>query len=801
MELGKYFLVVMFLGLTLTACGGGGGNTGGSNQSLPNVNSSVVSLSVSSSSVANSSIELQKLTRTNTPLMAGGLVDLIGFSKSIPDQVMNSFADISNLQDGKYSVACDNAKSTYTATISKSGKKLEENFTTCIFDGIHYSGARTIEIDTQKSSIIAVVNFSWIDFKVYDVATPTEFESLTGSLNYEGRGPLYIDNDNKFLVRLNLEVHSSTEGALVIKQGVFNLTYPNPSGWDRYGYYFSDGQALAGTLSLSGVGAVSFSAIEQSRVITLAGAENTKAYIDPAISALEISLDENGDGRRESNVSVATYDFDYDIGLSDLVHRPGNSVVLRAGATNPIPQSKELVMGRGGHLLIDISKLFAHSSVELLDYDLQVDGFDSATGNWVQTDLGVFDLTFSGNIVDETYKLTFIAKDQHGVKYELFANLFIGADFDRDNIPDAKDQDDDNDGVSDYADKFPFDPLEQNDFDKDGIGDNSDPDNDNDGVANIDDAYPRDAKCSKAAAGDGNSCYASYSSDLWFMDSAGIVYSKIYVANINGNRRYFVNRWDSKTGVFIKPTEFSKFDYHTYANDKIFSQFDYSLHATDLNTGMTSVLAEELGNFSIKYIEKNYIVITRMLSGASESEVVESYSMSGELLNSVKVFQSGQRTAVIAPRFSHLCGSYITTNSDGVFEIVLTNRYTPRCFFGLGDIDYSSDGMHYFTYVAPFTESAIYSSDRNFIVNVDVSDQLSSFWTKTGFVVANVSGFTFYRANGETNFRFSYPQGEEYVDVVNNIDNVALLTRNLQTGNFKIRVFDKDLDPLLVADY
>ena len=44
------------------------------------------------------------------------------------------------------------------------------------------------------------------------------------------------------------------------------------------------------------------------------------------------------------------------------------------------------------------------------------------------------------------------------------------------------DSDDDDDGVEDSIDEFPFDSTESTDSDGDGIGDNADSDDDNDGV-------------------------------------------------------------------------------------------------------------------------------------------------------------------------------------------------------------------------------------------------------------------------------------------------------------------------------
>ncbi len=54
-----------------------------------------------------------------------------------------------------------------------------------------------------------------------------------------------------------------------------------------------------------------------------------------------------------------------------------------------------------------------------------------------------------------------------------------------DNLGDACDDNDDNDGVKDVDDTFPFDPREWLDTDGDGIGNNSDDDDDNDGIPDI----------------------------------------------------------------------------------------------------------------------------------------------------------------------------------------------------------------------------------------------------------------------------------------------------------------------------
>ena len=66
-------------------------------------------------------------------------------------------------------------------------------------------------------------------------------------------------------------------------------------------------------------------------------------------------------------------------------------------------------------------------------------------------------------------------------------------DADGDGIGDNADADDDNDGVLDAVDVFPYDPTESGDADGDGIGDNADADDDNDGVLDAADDFPKDS--------------------------------------------------------------------------------------------------------------------------------------------------------------------------------------------------------------------------------------------------------------------------------------------------------------------
>ncbi len=90
------------------------------------------------------------------------------------------------------------------------------------------------------------------------------------------------------------------------------------------------------------------------------------------------------------------------------------------------------------------------------------------------------------------YTVTLNVTDFGGFCDEDFVIVRVLTDFDHDEIPDETDTDDDDDGVLDYDDDFPFDPSETMDSDEDGIGDVADTDDDDDGILDADDAFPLD---------------------------------------------------------------------------------------------------------------------------------------------------------------------------------------------------------------------------------------------------------------------------------------------------------------------
>lgn len=86
---------------------------------------------------------------------------------------------------------------------------------------------------------------------------------------------------------------------------------------------------------------------------------------------------------------------------------------------------------------------------------------------------------------------------------ESLVTLTEQEDYDNDGINDYVDTDDDNDGVLDINDVFPFNEIEQFDTDNDGTGNNADTDDDNDGTLDQNDDLPLDANETLDTDGDG----------------------------------------------------------------------------------------------------------------------------------------------------------------------------------------------------------------------------------------------------------------------------------------------------------
>ena len=94
-------------------------------------------------------------------------------------------------------------------------------------------------------------------------------------------------------------------------------------------------------------------------------------------------------------------------------------------------------------------------------------------------------------------------RQRRTVTLKSHSSYLLDVDFDFDGIIDVDDPDDDNDGVADEVDAFPYDSAEDTDTDGDGIGNNEDTDDDNDGVNDEEDAFPLNPNEDTDTDGDG----------------------------------------------------------------------------------------------------------------------------------------------------------------------------------------------------------------------------------------------------------------------------------------------------------
>jgi uncharacterized delta-60 repeat protein len=155
----------------------------------------------------------------------------------------------------------------------------------------------------------------------------------------------------------------------------------------------------------------------------------------------------------------------------------GSSILVRYNTNGSLDTS----FGIGGVLVTNVG-----DPMQVNGMVLQADGQVVVAGN-----------TFtSGNYVVALVRYLFDDDDGDGIVDSNDNCQYVSnadqANHDDDVFGDACDSDDDNDGVPDTQDAFPFDPTESVDTDGDGIGNNADPDDDNDGVPDVDDPFPLD---------------------------------------------------------------------------------------------------------------------------------------------------------------------------------------------------------------------------------------------------------------------------------------------------------------------
>ncbi len=169
----------------------------------------------------------------------------------------------------------------------------------------------------------------------------------------------------------------------------------------------------------------------------------------------------SGDAVLQFAVPEALYE-EYDI------DDEGDSVILAV-----IPDSTE------GDILRIGSKREAGASFK--EQGLNVAGIDEVLANFDYT-APDFDIDGFPDVIDNCPQAYNSDQADDNTFEDGFGEGDACEDPDGDDIPATEDTDNDNDGVDDALDAFPFDPSEQTDTDDDGIGNNEDTDDDNDGL-------------------------------------------------------------------------------------------------------------------------------------------------------------------------------------------------------------------------------------------------------------------------------------------------------------------------------
>jgi len=795
MKLVKLFLFSLFLGLT--ACGGGGGgggNAGAVDSSNPGQQSSVVQSSSSTSSDSSSSVSvapilLQPITRQNTPYLASTVFSLFDFVSAIPHELTGLVMDLKSIVDGTYINNCDDGGKV-TLTVGANKSVVELAYENCAVDGVRVSGKTSIKFLNDGVGKPYHVVYKWSDFKASEISSPAHYSQITGETVYIGKINNSYDNDSYFSVSFNGQFYDSIQGALVVENANFSLWY---STYDHVILSMLDkDQSYSGRIYWSEKGAADFKVDDGLLMLTGSTAAVSKIEV---IDGLRIYWDEQNDGYADARLMYN------DVYINDLSNPlfNGSNEIKPSGKYSEIFVAGPKYMSRGDTYVVDIRDALTHTSVSLLDFGLVVDGDHDSNGNWTQPEAGKFILTFPDNQEDKTYHLVFFARDSSGKTYEIPVDFYVGADFDKDHVPDKYDDDDDNDSVVDTADLYPFNELESKDTDNDGLPDNQDPDADADGVPNFADANPTDA----SNCLEGKNCYSHNLVAPMLLDKNNILYYETYTSALNViAMRTYVNRFDTSTGTFLTPIMLPDASYNKMLYEPVthslYVSGSRSISVTDLTSMESSLLIQSEQLFGVRYVENNHIVIGRYMNPASL--YIESYDAHGKLISSMP--GDDRLTPVIPYKYARYCDSAITSDSQGGL-FVHKNFSAPLCgsIYSSTYPKISNDNSR--IYRSEGEVNGIYLTSDNSLL-IAIPSGLQFYWVSNSYILFDFYGdriVKLYDESGVLIQTFTIPEGEFFRGVYTNENRIILNTSLSERPNVKTRVFDARLSLLQTYGY
>lgn len=573
---GKFiqYLLITYLAIAITACGGGGGDKGSDIGS---------SGTLSSASQASSTAPQQALTRSNSPVIVSTYLDLLQFSKDTAAAIVNGEYN-AGIADGTYKDSCEGGKGSFTVKVSNNGNLIDQLYDNCtqsiteegVKTKLLYSGEESITTTSNENSP-STVNIVW---KKYSISTnDAPALSFDGSFNYRGALSFNAQQScNNCTSRIMIDTRI-TYGENVISAEGIDFVFDFPAILNLYaaigfGYYsenrlhaFSEKIIAAkGSLSTGNV-ASNFSFDANNHRVTFSNSAAEKSYLETTSHGFFIKLDENNDGLIDADVFLT--DNEYSV-MSDHLLEKNESIYFTRyhdeyNTQLPLGHSSEghydnIDLSKGASIEINVQELFTNKSGALLTYQINN---QSISADWEQLEAGRFKLIFPNSNGSEIYQLDITAVDiNNNVSPIIRATVRMNdnlADTDNDGILDINDSDIDNDGIANGYDRFPKDPNESSDLDNDGIGDNSDADRDNDGVTNVEDSFPSDVNCHTAESGDEYGCYLT-SARYAFNDENETIYL-IQTIRTNGglsNVRFI--RFNMSTHQFLAPSQFFNFE-------------------------------------------------------------------------------------------------------------------------------------------------------------------------------------------------------------------------------------------------
>lgn len=242
------------------------------------------------------------------------------------------------------------------------------------------------------------------------------------------------------------------------------------------------------------------------------------------------------------------------------------------------------------------------------------------------------------------FQFEITAEDPYGAKSEpLRLYVQVRRDSDGDGIPNEEDPDDDNDGVLDETDKFPFDPNESEDADLDGIGDITDDDDDNDGIADINDFYPMNPNCHGEFSGDGQRCFAE------FISSWGHVFDGEDIIYFYSPASRILVRWSIKAEDFIPPIALNVFSAEADTLTSMIFAHEHGRLYMAISSGEIWYFPLENPEFQNKFVDGvgvkrvlyeigEYLIATRSLYGDQFGpHLAEVFSLNGAVIATAPV--------------------------------------------------------------------------------------------------------------------------------------------------------------------